>query len=1077
MKFLFKNFLFILVIFLAISAIFALFFQPIEKEKEISLTQLVEEIEQEKIKKISVSDNELGIIYQDGTKAKSRKEPEIALSESLINYGVDQEKLRKIEITPEEKREVLAWLGPILYFLPFVFLIFFFWLIFRQARTGATQVFDFTKAKARLFGAEGHSKEKITFKDVAGLKEAKEELKEIVDFLKNPKKYLQIGARIPRGVLLLGPPGCGKTLLARAVAGESNVPFFHISGSEFVEMFVGVGSARVRDLFSTAKKKAPAIIFIDELDAIGRHRGAGIGGGHDEREQTLNQILVEMDGFARDTKLIVMSASVSGDTPVLVKRNNKYELLPISEVIDPYYQNKEEKIEKFIKDLEVLSFERKIGKRLLKKNLYFQNSAFKKVRGVYRHKVNEIYKVEYIGGEIKTTGNHSLFIRTKRGIEKKLVSELRPGDILVNLPYKVNRTNKKFREIRKHKFNSEFNLVISVWQPLFEKFESVNSAYQYALAHAGKVSQTQLGRKLGFSQRTIGKWQHGICGPRALSRNYYQHRNLLPEKVKVTPDLMRLFGYYVAEGYVRKEVDFCFNQNEKKKVEDVKNLMKEIFNLKPNRIRTITPGAINIIYYCKPLANFFAHHCGKGAKNKQVPQFLFEAPTEYFIEFLRGYAGGDGYLNNRGGLELTSISKKLIVELNWLSRMHGFKSYINQFTVKEGRRIKSGKPLSETEAYRLGFGKTQNPLDPKNGKASTKRAIVKLVKKIPYQGYVYDFCGCENEAFFAGESPILAHNTNRPDILDPALLRPGRFDRRVVLDLPDINDRVGILKIHCRGKPLTSNINLREVAERTPGFSGADLANLVNDAAILTARRNKTQIYQEEILESIEKVLLGPERKSHILSEKEKEIAAFHESGHALVATFLPEAEKVRKISIVARGLAAGYTLKMPNEERRIKTKSQFLAEMATLLGGYVAEKLRFGEITTGATNDLKKASELARKLVKEYGMSALGPISFGKKEELVFLGKEISEHRDYSEKMAIQIDKEVTKFIRNAENQAKKILAQKRKLLEEIAKTLIKKETIEKEEFESLIRKKGVSPKSKRAFKIPSLRVKIKRV
>ncbi|MBZ9569900.1 ATP-dependent zinc metalloprotease FtsH [Patescibacteria group bacterium] len=627
MKFLFKNFLFILLIFLAISTVFALFFQPIQKEKDISLSQLVEEIEQEKIKKISVSDNELGIIYQDGTKAKSKKEPEIALSESLINYGVDQEKLRKIEITAEEKREVLTWLGPILYFLPFVFLIFFFWLIFRQARTGATQVFDFTRAKARLFGAEGHPKEKITFKDVAGLKEAKEELKEIVDFLKNPKKYLQIGARIPRGVLLLGPPGCGKTLLARAVAGESNVPFFHISGSEFVEMFVGVGSARVRDLFSTAKKKAPAIIFIDELDAIGRHRGAGIGGGHDEREQTLNQILVEMDGFARDTKLIVMSA------------------------------------------------------------------------------------------------------------------------------------------------------------------------------------------------------------------------------------------------------------------------------------------------------------------------------------------------------------------------------------------------------------------------------------------------------------------TNRPDILDPALLRPGRFDRRVVLDLPDINDRVEILKIHCRGKPLVSNINLREVAERTPGFSGADLANLVNEAAILTARRNKTQIYQEEILESIEKVLLGPERKSHILSEKEKEIAAFHESGHALVATFLPEAEKVRKISIVARGLAAGYTLKMPTEERRIKTKSQFLAEMATLLGGYVAEKLRFGEITTGATNDLKKASELARKLVKEYGMSALGPISFGKKEELVFLGKEISEHRDYSEKMAIQIDKEVTKFIKNAENRAKKILAQKRKLLEEIAKILIKKETIEKEEFESLMRKKGVSPKSKKIFKIPSLRVKIKRV
>ena len=632
MKFSLRHFLFVFLIFLIISAIFALFFHPIEEEKKLSLTQLVEDIKQEKIKKIAISDNALEIIYKDGKKAISRKEPEIALSETLINYGVEQEKLQKIEIVPEEKREILSWLGPILYFLPFLFLIFFFWFVFRQARTGATQVFDFTKARARLFGAEGHSKEKITFKDVAGLKEAKEELKEIVDFLKNPRKYLQIGARIPRGVLLLGPPGCGKTLLSRAVAGEANVPFYHISGSEFVEMFVGVGSARVRDLFSTAKKNAPAIIFIDELDAIGRHRGAGIGGGHDEREQTLNQILVEMDGFERDTKLIVMSA------------------------------------------------------------------------------------------------------------------------------------------------------------------------------------------------------------------------------------------------------------------------------------------------------------------------------------------------------------------------------------------------------------------------------------------------------------------TNRPDILDPALLRPGRFDRRVVLDLPDINDRKEVLKIHCQGKPLALDVSLKEIAERTPGFSGADLANLVNEAAILAARRNKNQIYQEELLESIEKVLLGPERRSHLLSTKEKKIAAFHEAGHAVVSSFLSAIEKVRKISIVARGPAAGYTLKMPTEERKITTKSQFLAEIAVLLGGYVAEKLKFGEITTGAANDLKKASKLTRKLVKEYGMSSLGPISFGETEELIFLGKDIAERRDYSEKVATQIDKEVSKIIKNAQKQAKKILMKKKQLLENVAKTLIEKETIERKEFENLVReKKGRRKKplkrAKRGSKKSSLKIKVKRV
>ena len=641
MKYLVKNFVFILLIFLIISAVFALFSQPFKKGKEISLSQLVEEINQEKIKKITVSGSELSILYQDETTVKSRKETESSLSESLMNLGIDLGKLKKVEIETKKEQGTWLWLGPVLIFvLPLLLFGLFFWMIFRQAKAGATQAFSFTKARARLFGAEGHSKEKITFKNVAGLKEAKEELKEIVDFLKNPKKYLKMGARIPRGVLLMGPAGTGKTLLARATAGEAGVPFFSISGSEFVEMFVGVGAGRVRDLFNTAKKAAPSIIFIDELDAIGRHRGAGLGGGHDEREQTLNQILVEMDGFERETKVIIISA------------------------------------------------------------------------------------------------------------------------------------------------------------------------------------------------------------------------------------------------------------------------------------------------------------------------------------------------------------------------------------------------------------------------------------------------------------------TNRPDILDPALLRPGRFDRKVVLDMPDINDREKILKIHCRDKPLASNVNLREFAERTPGFSGADIANMANEAAILAARRNKNQVYQEEFLESIEKVLLGPERKSHILSKKEKEIAAFHEAGHALVSASLSEAEPVRKISIIARGMAAGYTLKMPAEERKIKTKKEFLAEMATLLGGYCAEKLKFREITTGASNDLKRASDLARKLVKEYGMSSLGPISFGEKEELVFLGKEISEQRNYSEKVAAQIDKEVEKFIKNAEKEAEKILFKKKKLLDKIAQTLIAKETIEREEFEKLM-KQGTPAftrlsrtttgkrKSKKLRKIKpsSLKIKMKEV
>jgi len=629
MKNLTKNFITILFIFLLISAVFSLFYQPFGEIKELSFNRLAEDINRGEIKKIIVAGNDLDIVYQDDSLAKSRKENETALSQSLINYGVEQDKLMNVELEMKDAGGAWVWLGPILFsVIPVLILVFFFWSIFKQSKTGAMQAFDFTKSKARLLGADGQAKEKTAFKDVAGLKGAKEELKEVVDFLKHPRKFLRMGARIPRGVLLVGPSGVGKTLLARAISGEADVPFFHTSGSSFVELFVGTGAARIRDLFARAKKHAPCIIFVDELDAVGRMRGAGIGGGHDEREQTLNQLLVEMDGFETNTNVIVISA------------------------------------------------------------------------------------------------------------------------------------------------------------------------------------------------------------------------------------------------------------------------------------------------------------------------------------------------------------------------------------------------------------------------------------------------------------------TNRPDILDSALLRPGRFDRVIVLDLPDINDREEILKIHSISKPFSKDVHLREIAERTPGFSGADLANVMNEAAILAARRNKNQIFQQEIFESVEKVLLGPERKSHILNKKEKEIAAYHEAGHALVSAFSPDTQPIRKISIIARGFAAGYTLMMPKEDRRMKTRTEFLSELSTLLGGYSAEKLKFKEITTGASNDLKKASSLARKLVKNYGMSSLGPISFGGKEELIFLGREISEQRNYSEKVAALIDKEVSKFIKEAENRAKKILIKRKRLLDKIAKTLIEKEIIEKEEFERLIGKKNSKKKrTLRSKKGKQVKVSAKRV
>ena len=627
MKALFKNFIAILLIFLTVSALFSLFLNPSEEIKELSITQLAEDINQEKIEEIAVSENNLEIVYRDGSKAKSQKEVESTLSESLANYGVGKESLSKIEVEIIDVSGDWIWLGPIIFsVLPLLVMGLFLWFILKQSKTGKMQAFDFTKTKARLFGAGGLPKEKITFEDVAGQKEAKEELKEVVDFLKNPKKYLKMGARIPRGVLLLGPSGVGKTLLAKAVAGEADVPFFSISGSEFVEMFVGVGAGRVRSLFTTAKKAGTSIIFIDELDAVGRMRGAGIGGGHDEREQTLNQLLVEMDGFEGNDTRIVLAA------------------------------------------------------------------------------------------------------------------------------------------------------------------------------------------------------------------------------------------------------------------------------------------------------------------------------------------------------------------------------------------------------------------------------------------------------------------TNRPDILDKALLRPGRFDRRVVLNLPDINDREDVLKIHCRKKPLALDIKLRETAERTPGFSGADLANVVNEAAILAARKNRSKIFQEDFLNSIDKVLLGPERKSHILSKKEKRIAAFHEAGHALVSTILLESEPIRKVSIIARGFAAGYTLKVPREEKKMATKTEFLARMAVLLGGYCAEKLKFGEITTGASDDLNRASDLARRLVKEFGMSSFGPISFGEREGMVFLGKGISEHRNYSEKTAFLIDKEVAKFINLAEKQAKKVLIKKKKLLEKIANALIEKEILEREAFEELvgIKKEDKKQKDLKVKKEKVIKVKV---
>ena len=598
-----RNLFLYIAIIIAIVALFSYILPTTQKASEIGLDEAIAMSQNNEIEKLVIDGDELLISARNGTELKANIQG--------LNY-VDLQALGLSlkGIDYEIKVSGFNWGGLMINFLPLLLFGALLFFLFRSARGANSQALTFGRSRARLFPANTPT---VTFNDVAGVEEAKQEVQEVVDFLKSREKFQSLGARIPRGMLLVGPPGTGKTLLARAIAGEAGVPFFSISGSEFVEMFVGVGASRVRDLFDQAKRNTPCIIFIDEIDAVGRHRGAGMGGSHDEREQTLNQILVEMDGFDTNTSVIVLAA------------------------------------------------------------------------------------------------------------------------------------------------------------------------------------------------------------------------------------------------------------------------------------------------------------------------------------------------------------------------------------------------------------------------------------------------------------------TNRPDILDPALLRPGRFDRRVILDQPDINGRTAILKVHSNGKPLGKSVNLEVLAKQTVGFSGADLANLVNEAAILSARRGKQTIEMEELEESIDRVIAGPERKSRKISPKEKEITAYHETGHALVAKMLPHADRVHKISIVARGMSLGHTRQLPTEDRYLMTRSQFNDMLATLLAGHASEVLIFNEMTTGAHDDIKRATMLARKMVTEFGMSdKLGPRTFGDKQELVFLGREISEQRDYSDKIAQQIDEEVNNIIQHAHEEAKKILTENRAKLIQIAEELVTKETLESEALEALFNQPAPPPSPK---------------
>jgi len=600
------NFLSTVLVFLLLMGLYTLIASPSTKPQEIALSQVANSVSKGKVSSITVSGDSLNLKYKDGTERVSRKDSSAGLSETLATYGVTPKELSNVAITIQGESAWHFWLMTLSPFLlSILFFGFLFWFLSRQVKGTGMQAFSFGQSKARVTDP-ADTIQRVTFADVAGAREAKEELLEIVDFLKNPKKFLDIGARIPKGILLMGAPGTGKTLLARAVAGEAGVPFFSISGSEFVEMFVGVGASRVRDLFQVAKRAAPSIIFIDEIDAVGRTRGSGVGGGNDEREQTLNQILVEMDGFEPTEKVIVMAAS------------------------------------------------------------------------------------------------------------------------------------------------------------------------------------------------------------------------------------------------------------------------------------------------------------------------------------------------------------------------------------------------------------------------------------------------------------------NRPDVLDPALLRPGRFDRRVVIDLPDRRDREGILKIHARKKPLGPDVDISVIAERTPGFSGAELYSIMNEGAILAARETRKEITQYDLIRSIEKVMLGPERKSHMLSAKEKRITAYHEAGHALVSSILPYADPVHKISIISRGRAAGYTLKLPFSDKKMQSKKEFLDDISSTLGGYVAEEMIFNDITTGPHNDLSVATALAHDMVARYGMSdMLGPVAFASENV-----NEPGAKDTYSQEVAAKIDSEVSRIIDTEKKRAYEVLDKHRDALESISNSLIETETLERDPFEKLLIANGITPK-----------------
>jgi ATP-dependent metalloprotease FtsH len=939
---------------------------------------------------------------------------------------------------------------------PMILFIAFFWYLSAKGSQMGSRIWSFGKSRAKVIEKEKSTK--VTFQDVAGIDEAKEELKEIIAFLKDPKRFQKLGGRIPKGVLLVGPPGCGKTLLAKAVAGEAAVPFYSISGSDFVEMFVGVG------------------------------------------------------------------ASVTEDTPVLIKTENGVKLLPISEFVDRFYAEGKHGYTIPVRGVQTLGYEPKRAKTTKSKNMFFGGSKWQDIKGVFRHKVDEIYEIHYRGGVVKTTGDHSIFVRDKNRIISRKAQDLKEGDILVNLPFKVRGAFDKVggtpHYVRGHLFSSSSVRELEVWK----EDEQLLENYEFAVQNRGVLSQGKIAQLVGVSQSTVGLWQRKETYPRDLSKKAVPSKNYLPREIKVTKELLRLMGYYTAEGRrTDYAVQFVFGVHEKELHKDCIDIMQRVFNLRP-KLEETTDNTLRINYHSKILGDFLGKHCGNGSHNKHIPSFLWELPKEYFLSYLEGWSKGDGYISKEGKLIVCSVSKQLILEVCWLSAFHGIGTGMRKCKNKGGRVIKN-KPLPESDYYVLIVGKTSNPFLSGRRSCQIKKPRVKKIVKKPYGGFVYDLCGCTNEAFFGGEKPLLLHNsrvrdlfeqskkmaktagkgciifideidavgrqrfsgiggghdereqtlnqllvemdgfqsevgiivmaaTNRPDVLDPALLRPGRFDRHIVIDSPDIKGREAILKVYSRKIKLAEKVDLSVIAKQTPGFSGADLENLCNEGALLAARKGKESIEMEELQEAMERVMAGPQRKSRVISKKEKEIIAYHETGHALLSLYLPNVDPLHKVTIIPRGVGAlGYTMQLPTQDRYLHSKSELLDRLCVLLGGRAIEELILGEVTTGAHNDLDVATKIARRMVTELGMSEkIGQVTLGKKEGPVFLGRDLAEHKDYSDNTARIIDEEIRRIVEEAYARAKKILGENIDKAKLVQQRLLEKEVLDAEEVKDII-------------------------